>query len=167
MLCAAKSSSLRSSLLSRLPRLVRHVASQSVSQSKAEGDISAVFPSLSGVVMEPLPERFTEIKRQLIQGNEERLTKSWQRLLKQLAIENKVVTQRGPDIIPQIEFEDLRNLPSDFISEVKKRGVAVIKGVVSENEARGYKTELEEYVRRNPSTKGTFLTEHRFPKKKL
>ncbi|KAH9219054.1 hypothetical protein DL95DRAFT_487364 [Leptodontidium sp. 2 PMI_412] len=127
--------------------------SQSVSHSKAEGDISAVFPSLSGVVMEPLPERFTEIKRQLIQGNEERLTESWQRLLKQLATENEIVKQRGPDIIPQIEFEDLKNAPSDFISEIKKRGVAVIKRVVPENEARGYKAQVEEYVKLNPSTK--------------
>lgn len=114
--------------------------------------------------MEPLPERFTEIKRQLIQGNEERLTESWQRLLKQLATENEIVKQRGPDIIPQIEFEDLKNAPSDFISEIKKRGVAVIKRVVPENEARGYKAQVEEYVKLNPSTKGVFITEYQFTK---
>ncbi|PVH88398.1 DUF1479 domain protein [Cadophora sp. DSE1049] len=153
MFCVAKSALKPAGLLSKSPRLVRHVASQSVSQSKAEGDISAVFPSLSGVVMEPLPERFTEIKRQLIQGNEERLTESWQRLLKQLAVENEIVKERGSDIIPQIEFEELRNAPSGFVKDIKKRGVAVIKGVVPENEARGYKNEVEDYVKRNPSTK--------------
>tara|TARA_R110002060_G_scaffold11960_2_gene17199 strand:- start:1106 stop:1600 length:495 start_codon:yes stop_codon:yes gene_type:complete len=158
MFCVAKSILKPTSLLSKSPRLARHVSTQSVSQSKAEGDISAVFPSLSGLVMEPLPERFTDIKRQLIHGNEERVTESWQRLLKQLASENEIVKQRGPDIIPQIEFEELANAPSDFIREVKKRGVAVIKGVVPESEARAYKSEVEEYVKRNPSTKGMFRT---------
>lgn len=141
-------------LLSNSPSLIRCVASQAISKGKAEGDISAVFPSLSGVTPEPLPERFTEIKRQLIKGNEGRLTASWQKLLEELAIENDIVKQRGPDIIPQIEFEDLKNIPEDFIKETKKRGVAVIKGVVPEQEARSYKTEVEEYVARNPSTKG-------------
>ncbi|KAL2064951.1 hypothetical protein VTL71DRAFT_4091 [Oculimacula yallundae] len=152
MFPAAKSS-LRPSLFSSSPRLIRHAASQAAPQAKAEGDISAVFPSLSGIEMKPLSERFTEVKRQLIQGNEKRLTESWQRLLKQLATENEIVKERGPAIIPQIEFEELKNAPEEFIREVKKRGVAVIKGVVPESEARGYKTQVEEYVKKTPSTK--------------
>lgn len=159
MFCAAKSSLKPSgtTLLSKAPRLVRHVMNQSSSQAKAEGDISSVFPSLSGVVMPPLPERFTDIKRKLIQGNEDRLTESWQHLLGQMATENEIIRQRGPSIIPQIEFRDLKTASSDFIGEVKKRGVAVIKGVVPEDEARGYKYEVEEYVKQNPSTKGQLL----------
>ncbi|CZS94522.1 related to DUF1479 domain protein [Rhynchosporium agropyri] len=152
MLPAAKSS-LRSSLVFRSPRLVRHVASQTTSNAKAEGDISAVFPSLSGVEIKPLPDRFTDVKRKLIDGNEKRLTGSWQRLLKQLATENEIVKERGPEIIPEIEFEDFMQPCSDFIGEVKKRGVAVIKGVVPEHEARGYKDEIEDYIKKNPSTK--------------
>jgi hypothetical protein len=122
--------------------------------SRKEGDISSVFVSLSGVKPEPLPERFANIKRQLIQGNEERLSASWQRLLEQLAVENETVKQRGPNIIPQIQFSDLKNASEEFIEETKKRGVAVIKSVIPENEARGYKEEVEEYVRLNPSTRG-------------
>jgi effector-binding domain-containing protein len=94
----------------------------------------------------------------LIQGNEGAVAASWKRLLEQLAVENETVKQRGPDIIPQIQFKDLQNPSQEFIADIKKRGVAVIRGVVPENEARGYKNEVEEYVKLNPWTKGTFLS---------
>ncbi|KAI9053635.1 hypothetical protein LZ554_002589 [Drepanopeziza brunnea f. sp. 'monogermtubi'] len=137
-------------MLSKPPSLIRHMANQL--PSKAAGDISSVFPSLSGVVPPPLPERFAEIKRKLIEGNEERVTESWGRLLGQLEIETEIVRRNGPGIIPQIEFEDLKTAPEHFVKETKKRGVAVIRGVVPEVEARNYKTEIEEYVTKNPST---------------
>lgn len=125
--------------------------------SRKEGDISSVFVSLSGVAPEPLPERFAEIKRQLIRGHEDLIGDSWKRLLKQLAAENEKVKRLGSGIIPQIEFKDLKDAPKDFIEETKKHGVAVIKGVIPEDEARSYKTEIEQYVKLNPSTKGNSL----------
>jgi hypothetical protein len=42
------------------------------------------------------------------------------------------------------------------MEEIRKRGVVVVKGVVPEVEARAYKGEVEEYVRKNPWTKGTW-----------
>jgi hypothetical protein len=122
---------------------------------KKEGDISSVFVSLSGIAPTPLPERFTDIKRQLIHGNEDRVLASWQRLLKQLSDENELVAQHGPNIVPQIDFADLSNPSTEFLTQVKKRGVAVVRSVVPEDEARGYKSEVEKYVKANPSTKGT------------
>jgi len=122
--------------------------------TRKEGDISSVFVSLSGVTPDPLPQRFADIKRQLIQGSESAVTASWKRLLEQLAVENQIVKQKGPDIIPSIQFRDLQNPSQDFISDIKKRGVAVIRGVVPEDEARGYKNEVEDYVKLNPWTKG-------------
>lgn len=65
--------------------------------------------------------------------------------------------QKGPDIIPQIDYEDFIVSRNDFVDEVKRRGVAVVRGVVAEQEARGYKTEVEEYVRANPWTRGKLL----------
>ncbi|KAL3418929.1 hypothetical protein PVAG01_09150 [Phlyctema vagabunda] len=128
-------------------------AKKSPGNNKKEGDISSVFVSLSGTKAEQLPPRFAEIKRQLIRGHEERLTASWKSLLEQLAVENAFIASRGPDIIPQIDFTDLASPPRDFLAEVKKRGVAVVKGVVPEQEARSYKDGVEEYVRENPWTK--------------
>jgi len=65
------------------------------------------------------------------------------------------VKQKGPAIIPSIQFQDLQNPSKEFIADIKKRGVAVIRGVVPENEARAHKNEVEEYVKLNPWTKGT------------
>jgi len=139
--------------LSKSPILVRQMGTHAQATRK-EGDISSVFVSLSGVTPDPLPQRFADIKRQLIQGSESAVTASWKRLLEQLAVENQIVKQKGPDIIPSIQFRDLQNPSQDFISDIKKRGVAVIRGVVPEDEARGYKNEVGDYVKLNPWTKG-------------
>ncbi|CZR50815.1 related to DUF1479 domain protein [Phialocephala subalpina] len=115
--------SLPTTLLSKTPLLTRHIStaleSTSSRSQRKEGDISAVFVSLSGVRPPPLPEQ-------------------------QLAIENELVKQKAPAIIPQINFEDLGKAPEEFMREMKWRGVGVIKGVVPESEARGYKEETEE-----------------------
>jgi len=142
-------------LAPKSPSSIRRMTGQAKTPRK-EGDISSVFVSLSGVKPEPLPERFANIKRQLIRGHEDQVSASWGRLLGQLAVENEIVRQKGPNIVPQIQFSDLGNASKDFIQEAKKRGVAVIKGVIPEDEARGYKTEVEEYVKLNPWTKGTY-----------
>ncbi len=144
------------SCLSKRPTIVRKM--RTLAQApRREGDISSVFVSLSGVTPEPLPKRFADIKLQLIQGNEAAIAASWKRLLEQLSVENEIVKQIGPEIIPQIQFKDLKNPSEEFITAIKKRGVAVVRGVVPEDEARGYKTEVEEYVKLNPWTKGMFL----------
>lgn len=127
--------------------------------TKKEGDISSVFVSLSGQAASKLPDRFADIKRNLVKGHEAALTEGWKRLLDKLVVENEVVAQKGPAIVPQIDFEALRDAKAgdEFVEEVKKRGVAVVRGVVPEEEARGYKFEVEEYVKANPWTKGTFF----------
>jgi hypothetical protein len=143
-------------ILSSRPSFIVRALSTSTATcaGKKEGDISSVFVSLSGAAPEALPERFANIKRQLVKGHESALTDSWQRLIKRLATENEEVARNGPNVIPSIEFSDLGNPSENFISKVKHRGVAVVRGVIPENEARGYKTELQEYVKLNPSTKG-------------
>ena len=121
---------------------------------KEEGDISSVFVSLSGASPTALPERFADIKRQLVRGKESQISSSWKRLLKQLSVENKHVAEKGPAVVPQIDFNDLSKPSADTIDQIKKRGAAVVRGVIPEQEARGYKDEVEEYVRANPWTKG-------------
>lgn len=135
---------------------MRQLATHAPKPAKKEGDISSVFVSLSGTAPVALPPRFADIKRQLLNGNENAVRASWQKLLERLAVENEEVAQKGPDVIPQIEFKDLASASTEFINEVKKRGSAVIKGVVPEAEARAYKFNVEEYVKENPWTKGKF-----------
>lgn len=124
--------------------------------AKAAGDISSVFPSLSGTKNQPLPPRFAELKARLIRGNEEQLIRSWQRLLESLQGETETIKVSGSGIVPEIAFHDLENIlaRTKFRDKLRKRGVAVIRGVVSEREALEWKELLQRYIRSNTSTKG-------------
>jgi hypothetical protein len=124
------------------------------SQDKREGDISDSFASLAGVKDEPLPDQFRQLKLSLVQGREQKIIASWNRLLRQLQVENDTIAELGPKVIPEVHFDDLDKDISAMKDEIKKRGAAVIRGVIPEDEARGYKYELEDYIRKNPQTKG-------------
>ena len=139
----------------------RHVTLRIPSRklSKAAGDISSVFPSLSGAESAELPPRFADLKSQLISGHEERLRESWEELLSSLMMDTQVIKALGPTIVPELDFKDLGNVEkrTQFRDEFHKRGVAVIRGVVSEKEALGWKELLRRYIQNNPSTKGGSL----------
>ncbi|KAJ8119267.1 hypothetical protein O1611_g10644 [Lasiodiplodia mahajangana] len=124
------------------------------SQVKREGNIADSFVSLSGGDQPPLPQRFLDLKKSLVAGHEDKIIASWQRLLAQLKRENSILAREGSKVIPSLEFANLDADLERLRSEIKKRGVAVIRGVAPEKEARAYKSDIEEYVRQNPSTKG-------------
>ncbi|KAK8875275.1 DUF1479 domain protein [Apiospora arundinis] len=121
--------------------------------SKREGDISDSFVSLSNPKRPPLPQRFLDLKRSLVKGREDAIIASWNRLLRQLRTENDLVAAKGPGIVPVLQFQTLEEQLPLFRDELQKRGVAVVKGVIPRDEARAYKSEIEEYVRQNPSTR--------------
>ncbi|KAH7237722.1 uncharacterized protein BKA55DRAFT_520407 [Fusarium redolens] len=121
--------------------------------SKKEGDISDAFTSLSGAQREPLPDRYRQLKLNLLQGRQDKIVQSWNKLLRELKRENEIVAKKGPGVIPQIDFKDFEKSSHGLREEVKKRGVVVVRGVIPEGEARAYKAEVEEYVAKNPSTR--------------
>lgn len=121
--------------------------------AKKEGDISSVFVSLSGAKQEPLPPRFAARKYQLIAGREEALTASWNRLLQRLEEEVQVIKTLRSNIVPEINYEDIDRPSTQFVENHKKRGVAVIRGCVSEKQALDWKENIQAYLRANPSTK--------------
>ena len=127
--------------------------------SKPVGDISSVFPSLSGAVSAPLPPRFADLKRQLIHGHEDQLRDSWQRLLAKLREETEVIKALGSRVVPELSFRDLDNVEkrTTFRDELRNRGVAVIRGVVAEQEALDWKELTKRYIQNNPTTKGKEL----------
>ncbi len=127
--------------------------------SKPAGDISSVFPSLSGAVSAPLPPRFADLKRQLVHGHEDQLRDSWQRLLATLREETEVIKALGSRVVPELSFRDLDNVEkrTTFRDELHNRGVAVIRGVVAEQEALGWKDLAKRYIQNNPATKGKAL----------
>jgi hypothetical protein len=73
-------------------------ASTTPSTTKAAGDISSVFPSLSGKAPEPLPTCFQALKKQLVEEREIELSESWSRLLVSLREEIKKIKELGSDV---------------------------------------------------------------------
>lgn len=140
--------------------LLRNKSTSTQPAEQKEGDISSVFVSLSGgnEPAPPLPQRYADLKRRLLAGREDEIKRGWDRLLHKLKDEVRTVKERGSSIIPSIEFKDIKNAPASFREELQRRGIAVIRGVVPEAEARSYKEEIEAYVRANPSTKGMHLS---------
>ena len=134
----------------------RETTSAYAHTSKSVGDISSVFPSLTGVQSPPLPPRFADLKRRLIQGHETHVRDSWHRLLADLREEIDVIKTLGSQVIPELEFRDMHDVEkrTTFRDGLRKRGVAIIRGVVSEREALGWKELLKRYIQDNPSTKG-------------
>ena len=66
--------------------------------TKEVGDISSVFPSMSGKKPDPLPPRFSDLKKSLIKGNEEAITASWHRLLTSLKREIEEIRSEGSNV---------------------------------------------------------------------
>ncbi|KAF2471106.1 DUF1479-domain-containing protein [Lindgomyces ingoldianus] len=120
---------------------------------KRAGDISDAFVSLSGQQFSPLAPKYADLKGRLIKGRENEVRKSWERLLRDLREEIPLIVELGSKAIPEIDFKDIDNAPEKFNHELRKRGVAVVRGVVPIEEALQWKADLKEYIRQNPQTK--------------
>lgn len=134
----------------RFASQLRTVATQA---QKREGDISDAFASLSGQDFKPLAPEYADLKSRLIKGRENEVRESWERLLRDLREEIPHIVELGSKVIPEVDFKDIDNAPETFSSELRKRGVAVIRGVVPEQDALQWKEDLREYIRQNPQTK--------------
>ncbi|TVY45959.1 Uncharacterized protein LSUB1_G000205 [Lachnellula subtilissima] len=122
---------------------------------RKEGDISSVFASLSGTEATPLPARFASIKQSLLLPHAPAIVASWSRLLSSLRSEISEIATAGSDIIPSIDFEEIHNHSrvQPFANSLRKRGAAIIRGVVPEEQALGWKSEIRDYLIANPQTK--------------
>ena len=132
--------------------LFRSVATQA---GKRAGDISDAFASLSGQEFAPLAPEYADLKRRVIRGHEAEIRDSWERVLRELREEIPSIVELGSKAIPEIDFKDIDSASEQFSHDLNNRGVAVVRGVVSEEEALGWKEDVKEYVRQNPQTKGT------------
>lgn len=135
------------------PSRVRTATSNS--QGKKEGTIADSFASLSGQKFGALEPRFATLKAELIKGNEKEIVASWNRLLVRLQEETETIQRLGSAVVPQISFKDIDDPSKEFSTEYRKRGCAVIKGVIPQEEVAQMKAELRDYIGSNPSTKGT------------
>lgn len=99
----------------------------------------------------PLPTRFATIKRRLIQGKEAAIEASWRRLLVALKSEIEHIQSRGTDLIPTIHFADI-DVPvkvAPFERDLKRYGVALVRGVVSQSQTETWIRQTREYITRN------------------
>ncbi|KAL1873027.1 hypothetical protein Daus18300_004168 [Diaporthe australafricana] len=104
-----------------------------------------------------LPKRFAQVKTDLISGNETVVAASWGRLLKQLRQEVAMIAEANFPVIPAIDFQDL-DAPAKrdtFLGDLRKRGAAVIRNVVPEDEALTMKSDLDAYIADNPHTRAS------------
>ncbi|KIO21397.1 hypothetical protein M407DRAFT_80394 [Tulasnella calospora MUT 4182] len=126
---------------------------------KAEGDISAIFASLSGASHDALPQRFADLKKAIVGTSHEahqKLTESWVDLLAELQIGLQEIQRKGPSIIPEVSFKELTESggSATWIKEVAKRGVVVVRDVVPDEEALAWKQQVRDYIKANPQVKG-------------
>lgn len=134
-------------------RAVTPLRTAATQAQKRPGNISDAFASLSGHEFEPLSAEYADLKGRLIRGHEGAVRESWERLLRHLREEIPLIVELGSKVIPEIEFTDLDHAPEAFSSAFKKRGVAVVRGVVPEQQVLQQKEALKEYIRANPQTK--------------
>ena len=137
--------------------IVAQLRTAATHAQKRAGDISDAFQSLSGQQFAPLAPQYAELKGRLIKGREDAIRESWERLLRDLREEIPIIVELGSKVVPEIDFKDIGNASESFKQEHRKRGVAVVRGVVPEEEALQWKEELREYIQKNPHTKGTSI----------
>lgn len=128
--------------------------SGSIGSRKAFARVATMEPpvqSFYGAEPIPLPNRFANIKRRLIQGREQAIEASWRRLLAALRDEIAHIQSRGNDLIPIIDFADIDDAASvtSFERDLKRYGVAVIRGVVSQTQTENWIQQTRDYITRN------------------
>ncbi|KAI1485710.1 hypothetical protein F5X96DRAFT_674372 [Biscogniauxia mediterranea] len=118
--------------------------------------MSSNFMSLLDSEPIPLSDRFAKIKRNLIAGHEKAVADSFCRLLRQLRKEADHIAAYGLDVIPTIDYLDIRDAAavSAFRQALRKRGVAVIRRVVPPDVALAWKHETLDYLAHNPAARG-------------
>lgn len=126
-----------------------------LSQAKVRqsGDISSVFTSFSGEQEKLNEEQLKALKQSLVK-DPQALKESWIRLKKSLAKEIEEIKTKGPSIIPSVEFSHIDSLAEDKRAEIFKRGCVVIRNVVPREQAESWKSQVLDYVAKNPTTKG-------------
>ncbi len=83
--------------------LLRRAASTATHSTRPPGDISSIFPSLSGKKAGTLPQRFADLKLYYLEQNQNAIQKSWARLLPSLYEEVEMVKSKGSSVRTYVE----------------------------------------------------------------
>lgn len=127
-------------------------------KAKEEGSIASVFASLSGS-QAVLPARFAQLKASLVKddAHAEQLKKRWYEVLDAVKEQVELTSRKQGDLIPYVTYPGTHKaagkswLSAEQVEEIKKRGVAVIKNVVPNQQALDWKQQVREYAAKNPA----------------
>jgi hypothetical protein len=125
---------------------------------KGGGNVGDAFSSISAVAT-VLPARYAALKKELAEGREQAILKSWHRLLHHL--ESKTlpeIKELGSSIVPEVRYADIvangDELPPPATALLKTRGVIIVRGMIDRQVALDWKQQTRDYVKANPSTTG-------------
>ncbi|KAL1751390.1 hypothetical protein FB107DRAFT_266625 [Schizophyllum commune] len=104
-----------------------------------------------------LPPQFSALKKEIadsIPDFESKATRAWGEVIAELATVTEEVTKKGSSYIPEVEFSELEKLSKEDIYKIKRIGSVVIHNIVPDEDARKWKTDLDEFVKTNPDVGG-------------
>ncbi|KAF9266403.1 DUF1479-domain-containing protein [Marasmius fiardii PR-910] len=100
------------------------------------------------------PDHLLSIKKEIANSFPEfeaNATKAWQDVISELAKTTETIAATGPAYIPQVNFSELSALSEspEKIAEIKRKGSIVIKDIVDDVQAAGWKASLDQFVKEN------------------
>jgi hypothetical protein len=127
--------------------------SATTTQLKPKGDISSVFSTLGGKKENTLHPSLLQLKKEIAPKDPAVINNAYKRLLESFKQESIEIKEKGSAVIPSITFAEIQanggEFPPHIVEQIKKRGCIVIRNVVSEEEAMGYKSQVQEYIKKH------------------
>ncbi|CUM68162.1 uncharacterized protein PRCAT00005879001 [Priceomyces carsonii] len=120
---------------------------------------AAACLGISSKSPEDLPyERFKTLKQKCIKPqNYDAVRASWKRLLISMSKELDKIS--GEDYIPQVNFEDIiannLQIPPKTVEDLKKKGCLIIRDLIPDKEAIGWKNRILDYFEKHGDITGS------------
>ncbi|OLY78918.1 hypothetical protein AYI68_g7023 [Smittium mucronatum] len=119
--------------------------------ARKAGNIGSIFvSSFKG----ELPAHYQELKKEIAPKDPSVIQNAWKRLESSFKEEIPKIKELGSQVIPQVNFHEKFDFPSDMKAEIKKRGCVIIRNVVPPEVAQGYKQQVLDYIAAHPGVPG-------------
>ncbi|EJF60723.1 hypothetical protein DICSQDRAFT_107124 [Dichomitus squalens LYAD-421 SS1] len=116
--------------------------------TKKEGTVAEFFDNLTSE-SPPLPARFADLKKQMC-IDKNAIEHAWRTVLQELDDATEEIVQQGNEMVLRVPTGDIQQgLSKEQLKVLKKTGVMIVTGGVSEQEALDWKRSLREYIAAN------------------
>lgn len=120
------------------------------------------------MVVDQLEQRYAQVKSEIIKPeNYEKVTQSWFSLLDKLEKSVSEIAAVGPSYIPEVQWSEIDKagkFPSKTEKLFKERGVCIIRGVTSKEQAEEWKGLLQDYSDKHKPLNGPVFKEAHWSK---